>query len=277
MTRLVFKDDRVDVLHVCYNTDFTAKVDGKLVGDFQASLVKKLESGSEFVDASETVTFNGEHEFGGTDGGQYEFYFTPDASGVYELHIANLAAGTTGMVSRYMFDVRTSGALFAADYADAFCSEADIQGVTALEIGSGSTPSDTVVVVFARLIAGELRALMHKIDLGITPDAGTNPVDTTSLIGYTLRDMLRLCNATGVGVMQVDAAFRGVSPERSQKAVDLEERYTKLKEVLSELGASYHEYSTVDTPYEDGEIAQPEVAETAEASGIKFPIEEDVF
>ena len=74
------------------------------------------------IDASEVVSWG---EIAAT--GRYAFSFTPENSGLYILYTHLIHASSNGAFREYAFEISTAGAVFSASYANAFCSEADIE------------------------------------------------------------------------------------------------------------------------------------------------------
>lgn len=275
--RVVFSNSRVDVVHICYDDTRTGVVTGKTGSDFDTVLYFKLPAGSVFVEASESVSFDGEIIVGSING-RYGFSFTPLSAGTYVLHVINTAASTDPVVGEFEFTAMSSGAAFSASYSDAFCSEADVEDQVGLTFDASSIPNSTQVAGYSRLIAAELQGILIQAGLTVTPDGGSDPIDTTGVLGSTFRDLMRYANAVGAGFHAADTAYSGVAPERSSKATDLEDLYSELKDLVVDMGEKYNDDGLIKTPYTDeDEIDQPTVASGAEASGIKFPLESDAL
>lgn len=273
--RIVFVNTRVDVLHLCYTDTLASLVTGKISTDFSANLMVKEPSIGAWASSTDPVTFDGQVLVGGL-GGQYGYHFTATKEGQYELHVKNLAAGTTGLISRYEFTVMPQGAALVGSYTDAFCAQSDIEGQTGYEIGVASNPTDVEVADFAVLRARMLQGHLLAKGITVTPDGGSAPVDISSVSGTVLRDLLRVANAVGAGIDQIRHANRGVKPEKSQaKITEMYEYWESLLEQITDSARLMYGVTLIATPYTTGQVEEPDRTEVPEGSHIRITMTGD--
>ena len=166
------------------------------------------QSGSTIIAAAESVSWT---EIGAT--GTYYFAFTPQNSGRYKLDVREIGAATALRIETYTYDVSPAGALFLPSYANAFCSEADIERWIQQAISASSKPTDDEAAAFAESRAALLMSLCARLGFAVTPASIES--------GSRLQDLLREANAIGAAMDITIAQFFTEAPSKSDRAEEL--------------------------------------------------------
>jgi hypothetical protein len=176
-----------------------APLTGMLVpADVTLTLLRQ--SGSTMIAASEVIAWQ---EIGVT--GRYYFSFTPTATGLYLLilnEIDPLSAGRTGIEFRW--DVVSAGSILTPSFANAFCSEADVERRINAPITSTTSPSDTETAAYCQGRAGILMSLCAGLGNPVTP--------STVTAGSRLESLLRTANEVGGALDYLMAQTRSSTP-----------------------------------------------------------------
>ena len=165
----------------------------------------KRQSGSTFVAASEVVGF-AETAVAGT----YAITLTPQNTGTYINELHELNANTLLRTWRFVYEVLPAGAVFTPSYANAFCSETDIERYFGFAFTVSSPVTSSMVAGFAEERAAMLMALCSSWGLEVTP--------TSVTIGSRLEDMLRAANAIGAAFDACVSWYTQVEPAENEKA-----------------------------------------------------------
>ena len=167
-------------------------------------------SGGAVVAASETVTWTES----ATVAGRYGIRFTPQNTGVHYLSLKELNASSLQRTTEFRYDIVSAGSVLSPSYANAFCSESDIERWLAQGISASTTPSDTVATAFAQARAGILMSLCNRLGYAVTP--------STVTASSRLETLLREANAIGAAFDYTVAQSFGTSPSRTGRAEWLE-------------------------------------------------------
>lgn len=167
--------------------------------DITFALKRYTSSGS--VAASETVTFP---ERGS---GYYDICFTPENSGLYTVFSFEQIEGFR--TREFPFEVLSAGAAYLPSYANAFCSESDIERWLQFGIDASTNPNDTETAGFAQTRANVLMSLCASLGYTVTPSSVT--------AGSRLESLLRDANAIGAALDYSIAQQFRQSPSRSDR------------------------------------------------------------
>lgn len=168
------------------------------------SMRRYVSTGS--VVATETITFPET-----ATAGYYDIVFTPQNSGVYTLFLHELAG--TEREWTFNFQVAAVGAAQTPSYANAFCSETDIERRLQKSIDSTTSPSDTETIYFAQSRAMILRSVCGALGYPVSPATVTQ--------GSILEGLLRAANEIGASLDYELAQQLRVSPNKSDRIADL--------------------------------------------------------
>lgn len=157
-----------------------------MVNVTDVTLTLRVDTGSGGGAAAEAVTWT---EKGS---GFYDIAFTPTGQGVYTLFLKELNVGGMQRQWSWTFEVSPSGATFTPAYANAFCSESDIETWIGLDLTATSKPTATQAAKFAQQRAATIMALCAKWGYPVTP--------LTVVQGSNLQDMLRAANEIGAAL-----------------------------------------------------------------------------
>src|SRR3972149_9016362 len=111
------------------------------------------------------------------------------------------------------YDVFSAGSVFLPSYANAFCSEADIERWLQQAISASSKPTDDEAAAFAESRAAILMSLCARLGFAVTP--------ATVESGSRLQDLLREANAIGAAMDFTIAQFFAEAPSKSDRAEEL--------------------------------------------------------
>lgn len=199
-----------------------APLTGMLVpGDVTLTLHRQ--SGSTMVVASEPVAWA---EVGTT--GRYYFSFTPTNTGLYVLELQELEPTSLLRNQPFDFDVFAVGVISAPTYADAYCSEADIERRINAPISASTIPDDLQAASFAVGRASILTSLCAGLGVTVTP--------ATVAASYPrLENLLREANDIGAALDYLMAQTRSSTPfkvgeDRSAFLRDMWEEFTRAKD-----------------------------------------------
>ena len=167
------------------------------------TLTLMRQSGSTMILAAEAVTWT---EIGAT--GHYYLTFTPLNTGLYRIRVQQLA----GALIQESIDVSvfTSGATFAANFTNAYCSESDVERWFGLDVDASSTPTVSQVAAFAEGRASELTTFAALNGFTVTP--ATVTADSEE------EDILRELNAIAAAADSLVSKFIQTQPLRTEKA-----------------------------------------------------------
>lgn len=175
----------------------------------------KRQSGTNFVAASEVVGF-AESAVAGT----YAITITPQNIGTYINELKELNAGTLQRTWRFVYEVLPAGAVFTPSYANAFCSQGDIERYTSLTFSTVSPVTSLEAAGFAEERAAYIMAMCAAWGLTVTP--------TTVTAGSRLEDLLRAANAIGAAIDVVISWYWQVEPAENDKVRSLMARWVAL-------------------------------------------------
>lgn len=174
------------------------------------------DNGTAIVAASETVTLT---EVGVS--GTYEIEFTPANTGLYVLQLKELNASTLQRTWRFPdYLILSAGSILSPSYANAFCSESDIERRLGLPISASTVPDDTAATAFAEGRAAYLMSLCSRLGFSVTPSTVTS--------GSVIQDLLREANAIGAAIDYLIAQGAYVTPMEPGKLGSLKEEWDKL-------------------------------------------------
>lgn len=167
------------------------------------------DSGTAIVAASEIVSF-AESATAGT----YQVSFTPQNSGLYTLQLKELNVNSLQRTYRQDFMAQSAGAVFAPSYANAFCSESDIERRLGLQISSTTSPNDMEAPGYAEARAAYLMAVCARLGFPVTPLTVTS--------GSRMEDLLREANAIGAAIDFLVAQGKYATPLEPGKVGSLQ-------------------------------------------------------
>lgn len=167
--------------------------------DITFALKRYTSSGT--VAASETVTFVA------LGSGYYDITFTPENSGLYSLFSVEVTGAQRPR--EFYFDILSAGATYLPSYANAFCSESDIERWLQFSIDASTNPNDTETAGFAQTRANVLMSLCASLGYTVTP--------STVTAGSRLESLLRDANAIGAALDYSIAQQFRQSPSRSER------------------------------------------------------------
>jgi hypothetical protein len=180
------------------------------------TLALKRQSGSAMVAATESIAWT---EIGSS--GTYYFSFTPENTGLYLLILDEVGAATMQRKGvEFRWEVAAAGAVFAPSYANAFCSESDLERWLQQAISATSQPSDVQAGGFAESRAAVLMSLCAGLGYAVTP--------ATVAAGSRLENLLREANAVGAAMdfTMAQSFMRAASKtERATILLDVWESY----------------------------------------------------
>jgi hypothetical protein len=177
--------------------------------DITFQMKRYISTGS--VTASETITFP---ELGA---GWYDITFTPQNSGLYTLILQELIGEERSWP--FAFEIVSAGAAYLPSYANAFCSEADIERRLQKSIDTATNPNDTETTAFAQTRAMVLRSLCGSLGYPVSP--------STITAGSILEGLLRAANEIGAALDYELAQQYRVSPSKSDRIADLAVLWTQ--------------------------------------------------
>lgn len=187
------------------------------------TIVLMRQSGTTLVAAAETVTFTES-----ATAGRYYMTFTPQNSGLYVLYLAETNVGSLQRTTEFRYDIVSAGSVLSPSYANAFCSESDIERWLSQGISSSTTPSDTVATAFAQARAGILMSLCNRLGYTVTP--------STVTASSRMETLLREANAIGAAYDYTLAQAFGTGPSKTERANWLEGLWKQYAGYTSEFG-----------------------------------------
>jgi len=159
--------------------------------------------GSGTLAASETVSWVER------SGGFYDIIFTPLSSGFYSLFLRELNVNSNGRLWTFPYEVVSAGAIYMPAYANAFCSESDIERWTQILIDGTTSPNDTQAAGFAQNRANILMSMCSGWGFSVTP--------ATVAAGSRAQSLLREANAIGAALDYTLAQQLRMSPSTSDR------------------------------------------------------------
>ena len=212
-----------------------------MISPTDVNLVLRRDVGAGFAAAPEAVAWT---ELGG---GYYQVSFTPNSGGFYRLYLKELKDTSDGRKWTFPFEVVSAGSTFLPSFANAFCSEGDVESWAGFSFESSSKPTSDQVAGFAQGRASEMRSLLAAEGWVVGPGTVTP--------GGPEEDMLRVCNAIGAAADAWLSKFMDTDPAETKKATDLLDEYStrlaRLQEYAKKVSGTAH---LIRTPMTSGEV-----------------------
>lgn len=206
-------------------------------------LFKDNAAASEAIPSSASGTF---YDIPGRPG-YYGVEYTPSGGGQYSLYLQEIAADSQLRGWSWADEIVSAGSVFLPSFANAFCSESDVESWAGFSFESGSKPSSDQVAGFAQSRASEMRSIFSAEGWVVGP--------TTVTPGGAEEDMLRACNAIGAAADAWMSKFMDTDPARTEKATQLLEEYQtrleRLQAYAAKVAGSAH---LLRTPMTSGEV-----------------------
>ena len=176
-----------------------------MVSPTDVTLSLFVDAGSGFAAAGETVTWA--PVSGQT--GYYDISYAPSGSGLYKLLLQEINASSMGRRWQFTQEVVAAGATFLPSFANAFCSESDVERWLQQSIDVTTSPTDTQTAAFAESRAAVLMTLCASLGYPVTP--------STVTAGSRLESLLREANAIGTALDYTAAQILSLQPSKSDR------------------------------------------------------------
>lgn len=217
-----------------------APLTGMLI-NVDVTLTLRRDIGAGFVAAPEAISWT---ELGG---GYYQIAFTPLSGGLYRAYLKELNVNSFLRRWTFPFEIVSAGSTFLPSFANAFCSEGDVESWAGFDFQSGSKPTSDQVAGFAQSRSSEMRSIMAAEGWVVGPGTVTP--------GGPEEDMLRMANAIGAAADAWLSKFMDTDPARTEKATQLLEEYQtrldRLQAYAAKVAGSAH---LIRTPMTSGEV-----------------------
>lgn len=141
--------------------------------------------------------------------GYYTVSYTPTSNGAHFCEVIEINASASGARWKFPQEVVSAGSVFLPAFANAFCSESDVERWLQYAIDSTTNPNDLETAAFAESKAGVLMSLCGRLGYPVTPATVPN--------GSIIKTLLRDANAVGAALDYTVAQILGVSPSKTDR------------------------------------------------------------